>query len=390
MGSPPCPWKGGSAVQLEHIEQLLRHGAVLTAPGAEMFSAAGHLEQLGLIRAHAAEFVRCSEPEDADFSRTNRHCGGRIYVDGPVQDLRCPECERLVYPDEDQKRRAVELRTHVLPSGVCQYVEQHLRKMAGGFRSLADGVYQVPLGTMGVVVCVVDYCAEPRFITRQWASTHPTCYLGVDAQSLDERFVDEPWLCRIRLADILAGDVDLATALHDLACSNGPVTLQHISMPVYSRGPLPLPLAPRPAPPTERSFVVEMRPEGVFVEGVLVVPANSGARFQVFSVLWDRFLVDLRDAAGRFEAQNVEAIMSALQSRTGRQLVDEVTVRRAVNRLQSDIGRNLNRHRGLPVRREDVVQTCRWQGQGSELHGYRLNPRTVMVRPAQTEHRAAP
>jgi len=390
MESPPCRSKNGSAVRREPIERLLRHGAVITAPDPEILSASSHLEQLGLIRVHTAQFVRCADPEDADFSRTNRHCGGRIYVDGPVQDFRCPECDRLVYPDEDEKRRSVELRIHVLPSGVCHYVEQALAKMAVEFRSLADGVYHVHLGVLGVVVCVADYCAEPRFLTRQWASTHPTCYLGVDAQAFDDRFVDEPWLCRIRLVDVLTGKVDLAATLRQLESSNGPAALRHVSMPVYSGGPLPVELAPRAVPLGEHSFVVEMRPEGAFVQGLLVVPANSGVRFQVFSVLWDRFVADLREGADRFQAQNVDDILSALQSRTGRQLVDEVTVRRAVNRLQSGIARNVKRRCGLPIRREDIVQTCRWQGQGTDLHGYRLNPRTVTVRPAQTDHGTVP
>jgi hypothetical protein len=61
-----------------------------------------------------------------------------------------------------------------------------------------------------------------------------------------------------------------------------------------------------------------------------------------------------------------------------------MTVRRTINRLQTDLMTALRKKRGLPVGREDIVETCRWSGQGGHQFGYRINPRTVAARPRQS------
>jgi hypothetical protein len=137
------------------------------------------LEELGLVRAQVREFVRCADPQDADFPPRNRHCRGQIYLgdglDEPGHEFRCPECERPVFPERFGKRRHKELRVQVLPNGVKSHVRGELAKLNVNLRDLADGVFRVDLGEMGVVVCLVDYCAESRFLSRDWASTNPTC-----------------------------------------------------------------------------------------------------------------------------------------------------------------------------------------------------------------------
>ena len=74
-----------------------------------------------------------------------------------------------------------------------------------------------------------------------------------------------------------------------------------------------------------------------------------------------------------------------LESRTGKHIDDEMSIRRSINRLQTDIETAVKRKLGLPIDREDIIQTCRWKGQGEGDYGYRINPFTVAARPFQTD-----
>ena len=73
--------------------------------------------------------------------------------------------------------------------------------------------------------------------------------------------------------------------------------------------------------------------------------------------------------------------MEALHTRTGEYIYDETSVRRALNRLQSDIETAVKKKLGLPIDREDILQTCHWKGHHERGHGYRINPFTVAARP---------
>ena len=57
----------------------------------------------------------------------------------------------------------------------------------------------------------------------------------------------------------------------------------------------------------------------------------------------------------------------------------------SVNLLQTDIEKVLKRTLGLPIGREDVVQTCNWKGQTDSGFGYRINPLSVAARPFQPD-----
>ena len=78
---------------------------------------------------------------------------------------------------------------------------------------------------------------------------------------------------------------------------------------------------------------------------------------------------------------NLPELLALLAARTGRAFVDEMTIRRTLNRLQTDLADTLRRRLGIPIQREDIIETCRWSGQGQREFGYRLNPFVVAVRP---------
>jgi len=129
--------------------------------------------------------------------------------------------------------------------------------------------------------------------------------------------------------------------------------------------------------------VVECGPNTVVVEGETVVAPQAGTRFDVFRILWDQFLDDMRQAVlpEQHRLINIKDIIKEIEARTEKYVEDETSIRRTINRLQSDIETAIKKKLGLPIDREDIVQTCRWKGQGEGDFGYRINPFTVAARP---------
>ena len=136
----------------------------------------------------------------------------------------------------------------------------------------------------------------------------------------------------------------------------------------------------------EKRAVVEVGPNVVRIEGEVVVAAQASTRFQVFKILWERFLEDLIKnlPPAEFSAISLDDLISEIENRENKTDAAEMTVRRAINRLQEDIETAVKKKTGQPIDREDIVQTCHWKGQAAGLHGYRLNPKTVGVRPYLT------
>jgi hypothetical protein len=121
----------------------------------------------------------------------------------------------------------------------------------------------------------------------------------------------------------------------------------------------------------------------VLLDGVQVIAVQAGPRFEIFRILWERYLEDLQSGLEpeQFRTLPLTDLASALESRLGRPYPDETTVRRYVNRLQSDLEAAVKRKLGLPVGREDIIQTLAWQGQTGDDYGYRLNPYRVLLGP---------
>ena len=107
----------------------------------------------------------------------------------------------------------------------------------------------------------------------------------------------------------------------------------------------------------------------------------------LFHVLWQRHLDGLK--AGRlpddFPALPLKELIRSLERETGEPVNDELTVRRAINRLQTDVEEAVKKQLGLPIGREDIVQTRRKSAQADSENGYRINPATVLARPYQGE-----
>lgn len=368
----------------DHLARLLEDGALVERPGPEIEAAAHCLESLGLIGVERAEFVRYADSADGDFAWSNRVCPGQVVLpaDYEDEDLPCPVCGRLVFPETNAKRRHRQLRVRVKLDGVVAYLRSLLADDLGEPEEIAAGVLRVPVGTMGVYVCVVDACRDPRFLGRDWARTQPTCYVVV-APRLARRFLEEEWIRRVKLSNIVAGENDLVAVVMEVGEAGSPTVVRNASVPVCATGVPPIVEGDRHTPQSDRCFVVQVTGDRVFIEGEPVMAAQADTRYVVFRLFWERFLDDLREGRvpEQYRVMDLPSIMKELADRMGRQLVDEMSIRRTINRLQADIMTTLRRKRGLPVGREDIIETCRWAGQGKREYGYRLNPLKVAVRP---------
>jgi len=390
MRSRSSPRKSGSSSSRQEVDRLLRDGVVLHDPAEESLRTAERLGALKVLQARVREYVRCANPEDRDFqSCRNRSCPGLIYIednlDEPGHDYRCGDCERPVFPFRHGKRRYKELRTKVLPEAVKSYVRAELSKLKSDVRDLADGVYRVEGGQLGVVVCVLDYCGDQRFVTRDWASTNPTCYVAVNGDHVEQRFLQEDWIARITLGQVISGEVNFPDLIGKLAEQGPPASVTKASVPVYSKT-VPSIVAESPgAYETPRRFVVEVGPRTVRVEGEEVVAPQAGVRFRVFGILWKQFLHDL--SAGlpldEFKSLKLSEIAKRLEEEKQDSVEDVDAIRKAVNRLQSDVETAVKRKLGLAIGREDIIQTLPWKGYEGGEYGYRINPRTVCARPFQ-------
>ncbi|MFQ5479355.1 MAG: hypothetical protein ACE5E4_12145 [Candidatus Binatia bacterium] len=362
-------------------------------PSPSVAEAARALELLGLVEVQPQTYVLCVNFKDRDitFAR-NRSCRGRIYIDRMMDEggheYRCPDCERPVFPSSGKQRHS-EIRTNVSQPGVQSFVNARLMKLEVGVKQLADGVFKVDLDGMGVVVCIADHCNDERYLTRDWAIVTPTCYVVVNPYNLTDRFLKEEWITAVLLADIAAGAVDLPETVRKVAELGPPSMVARASVPIYTKEARAIVAKPVTPPVPGRRFTVEVGPKAVRIEGLPALAAQADAQLQVFSILWERFLQDLLNNAApdAFRTITLSEIVSELERRQDGTVEDVTSVRRTINRLQEGFEKKVKKGLGLPIDREDVVQTLSWQGQGDETYGYRINPFTVAARPFQADDR---
>ncbi len=146
-------------------------------------------------------------------------------------------------------------------------------------------------------------------------------------------------------------------------------------------------MEPAKPPAVGRRFVVEVGESIVRIEGIKVIAKQAGPRLIIFQMLWKQFLGDLqrRLPPADFTAIPIGKLMAELETQTGRRYPDETAVRRTINYLQANIEKTLKETVGIPIDREDVVQTCDKTGQLDSSFGYRINPFTVAARPFQPD-----
>ncbi len=391
MDSRSFRQKSASSIPGELAARLLQDGALLPNPSAELISAAEWMESKGLIATRVREHVLCANPLDRDFPPRVRTCRGRLYLDQGLDEagheFRCPECDRPIFPYQHQKQKHKELRVRTNCQGIIAYVLSHLAELEANTREISKGVFRIDIGSVGVLLCIADFCTEEKYLTLDWARTQPTCYLAVNSQSMADRFLEEDWIRRIPLADLVSGKVNLRDEVNGAATMGNPLRVCNASVPVYARGPMPIVVEAVSVQVPGRHFTVECGPESVRVEGELVIPKSAGSRYLIFRILWERFLGDMAKtmAPAEHNLMSLEEIVKEVEIRCRKYIEDETAIRRYINRLQTDIETTVKKKIGLPIDREDIIQTCRWKGQKEGEFGYRINPFTVTARPYQND-----
>lgn len=390
MASRSSPPKSASRVTHEHASALLEDGARIENPGDGLIAAAEALRDAGLIDFHIHEYVNCVEPRDRDFPPRNRHCKGRVLLqDGQDEDgdeIRCPQCERPVRPYALAKLRHSLLQVSVRQPAVLAWIRTQLGTISSDVRDLGDGAFRVDgFGDFGVIVCVIDADgpADSRFNTQTYAATNPVCYITIHPRPPEGRFLNGDWVCRADLVDLLTGRTDIQKTLTNLASAPPPANLSKADVPVYAKGHVLI--QPEEKPHPERVFSVEIDDKVVRVNGEIVVNPQAGPRLSLFRILWRQFLKDLADGLppNQFHTLSMTRLLALLKE-DGHNYADDTSLRKLINNLQADIETAVKRKIGIPISREDVVQTCRMTGQADTSGGYRLNPFSVAIRPPQS------
>jgi hypothetical protein len=303
-----------------------------------------------------------------------------LHADEAGLDYRCSECARGVFPSYYVKRQYDEWQVAIRPNETIGYVCGLLKKAGWLVTEIARAVHRITEGGREIHVCLAELCGENSYRSRDWLRYHPTLYVAVDESTMGSRFLPESWISRVSLADIVSGVVNLRAEIGELATTAIPQQVLDASIPIYTTGPQPI-ICASDRKHVRRHFQVEVRERTVHVSGEQVVSRLSGTRFRVFNALWKQFLDDMSGqlACADFRVLNIKRLSKVLCDSGA--AVDEDTVRRTLNRLQEDIEVVVKKKLGLPIRREDIIETVRWAGQSDAEFGYRINPRRVIPVP---------
>lgn len=389
MGSRSSRQKSDSRVTREHAGILLEDGARIENPADELIAAGELLQGMGLVSVRIREYVKCVEPRDRDFPPRNRHCQGHIYLeegqDEDADEICCPKCQRAVRPYALNKLRHRCLQSTVSQTGAIAWIRARLEDVSSSVRDLGDSAFHVGgFGDLGVLVCAVDADgrADSRFNVRDYAATNPVCYITINPQTAEARFLKDAWICRASLVDLVSGTVDLQELLSDLAEAAPPGAMSKVDIPVYAKGHVLI--QPEAKPNPGRLFCIEVHENSVLINGKIVINPQAGPRLKLFRILWKQHLDDLLRGmpAESFTALSMRQLLKLMEGE-GHRYSDETSLRKVINNLQSDIETAVKRKLGKPISREDVVQTCRMTSQSDSSGGYRLNPISVAVRAPQ-------
>lgn len=389
MASPSSRPRPAARLDAEHVRQLLEDGARIDRPSAALLATADSLQAIGVISFSLAEYVKCHEPRDRDFSGGRQPCHGQIIIDPSkdedADDYECPRCHRTVYPQRFHKQRHQVIRTKLSRPGALRWLFSRLQTIDAAVKDTGDGTFHVPsIGSRGVSVCVVDAdgAADSPLNRRSVAAAGPVFYVVLAPHVPAGRLVRDEWLCRVGFLDLICGSADLRKSLEACAAAGPATSVSNVDIPVYAKGHVLV--QPEEKPHVGRLFVVEIENDAVRINGKLVVNPQAGPRLALFRILWSQFVADLaaQKPVDQFAAMNMKKLLK-LMGDAGHNYDDETSLRKLINNLQNDIETAVKRKLGLPIGREDVVQTCRMQGQADTAGGYRINPSCVAVRPSQ-------
>ena len=176
----------------------------------------------------------------------------------------------------------------------------------------------------------------------------------------------------------MAGEVELKRLLRTAADQGRPTTLINASVPIYAGGARPIVARPPETPPL-RQFVLRITHDQAHLEGVLIASRKAPAQLLVLQILAKHFMRSLISMTSMTPGLlSADHIADRLQRLTKKEREDRESVRKSINRLHDTIADRIKRTLGLPIGREDIIETVPWQGQ-QDPYGYRVNPLSVVI-----------
>ena len=363
------------------ISELLRDGALFFSPSAAAVAEAERLARLRLIEIAIRHVVHCANPADQDFPPASRYCDGFVELRNDAHegsaDYRCPSCERVLYPETDRKAQTKALSVRLSQSGIEQYLINSCGDLTGG-KSFTNSILPVPVNGLNAVLCLVDYCSDERWFARGFGVNQRCVYVTVDHYA-GQRMMDEEAVLHVPLVDLILAKVDLRDFLLQRA-SALPPALMNADVSVYSLGARPIRPSADSATIERRIFRLALSPAGLHVDGIIAIRRQRReSALNIFAVLIKEFT----QALIRHQlVQGLSADDIADRIQHGRdEAVDASSVTRNINRLRGDIATAVRRELGKPIGDHDIIETVARADATDVGHGYRLNPKSVVLGP---------
>ena len=227
-----------------------------------------------------------------------------------------------------------------------------------------------------VFVYVPELCHEEHYHRRDTATVNPTVVVTLEPSG-PARVLPEPWLLRTTVAALVTGQASLTRLLQTAASQPRPTTLLNASMPLFAGGVRPIIAKPPERPPVRR-FVLQIGRDQAHVEGVLIASRKSRAQLLALQILAKHFMRSLLSMSGMPSGPLPAGKIADRLQRLTKKDEDRELVRKSINRLQDTIADRIERGLGLPIGREDVIQTVPWQGE-EDPYGYQLHPENVLI-----------
>jgi hypothetical protein len=373
-----------AAAERELLRSLLRHGARVPSPGANVLELAQKLADLGLVELQRLQSVRCASPGDGDFPPAHRNCDGLIDLrpeaDEGAGDYRCSLCERIVYPKADGKQVFESLVVHLNQSGVEALLIDRCGELAAG-RTFAGGILALSVQGTNAAVCLVDYCSDARWLGRGFGTNQRCVYVTAGADTAP-RMLQEDAVAHVEFVDVLLGIEDLPATIIERATSL-PGLLTNIDPLVYSLGARPITPELREPSEQRRIFHLCLSPKGLLVDGLLAVRVQRRATaLAIMQVLMMTYAEAA--ASGRtVEPMTPDALADAVEPLVVGAVEDADSIARHIPRIRKSIIETVRRHTGKPIGQHDVIETVSRSGADEDGVGYRLNPRSVALGPLQ-------
>jgi hypothetical protein len=328
--------------------------------------------------------VHCASARDDDFPLPNPHCDGLIELRTEADEgggaYRCPRCDRIVYPEAEQKQQFDSGIVHHRQAGIEALLIDRCGELAAG-RTFAGGILALSVQGINAAVCLVDYCSDTRWLGRGFGANQRCVYVTVGPDTAP-RMLREDAVAHVELVEVLLGLKDLPATILERVTSL-PGLLANIDPLVYSLGARPITPELREPAEQRRIFHLCLSPEGLLVDGLLAVRVQRRATaLAIMQVLMTAYAEAA--ASGRtVEPVTPDTLADAVQPLVVGTIEDADSIARHIPRIRKSIIETVRRHTGKPIGQHDVIETVSRSGADEDGVGYRLNPRSVALGPLQ-------